>query len=282
MVVTGLGWAVVVSVVALAAFVGSRRLAAPDAQQFARGQGLTLTEGNRPVVDGYLARARSWRLAGTLVGLLFGITWVESRRPVNTLVVFSSTWLFAGVAGYFAGALAAEVRGGAGHVGPRREASLTPRSRADYVPPGFVSAGYVLAAVAAAVFVVGSLATDPAPPGAPAWELRLAASIAVLAVGALVDTASRYIARRGRRSADPDAAAAYEAVGRTAARLLNGYGLALAAWLLSGEALATYPLGHPLVRTACVAIGAGAGVAAAGCWLLTIWFTGGRGTRRRR
>lgn len=53
-----------------------------------------------------------------------------------------------------------------------------------------------------------------------------------------------------------------DAIAANAIRLLTDYGLALAAWIFSGELFGTKPLGHPVLEDAALATGVAAMVLA--------------------
>src|SRR5262245_36624357 len=107
---------------------------------FARRHRLTVTVDNGNRVIRYLATTRRWRTVGLVVGLLVSFGWALSQGTVqvNFLTLF---------AGWFVGALVAEVRLARTSFGPRRAASLTARvpvmyllRTACWLPPAFAVA----------------------------------------------------------------------------------------------------------------------------------------------
>jgi hypothetical protein len=116
---------------------------------FARHHRLQITAGNGNRVIRYLAITRRWRCAGLGVGATVAIAWglPDDRVSVNVLALF---------AGWFVGALVAELQLAVAVHGTRRAASLQPRALQQYVsrfvwrllPVGAVVALWPMAAAA--------------------------------------------------------------------------------------------------------------------------------------
>ena len=129
-------------------------------ERFARRQRLDITVDNGAQVIGYLATTRRWRAAGLAAG--FGVSVLRSLpAAVNADFVL----LFAG---WFLGALVAEVRVAHLAHGPVRTASLQPRRADAYL--GRTSWALVPAAgLGAAAVGAGTLVADFAGLARPDW-----------------------------------------------------------------------------------------------------------------
>lgn len=137
------GFAVLAALIAALAVDGP--VSRHRVQQFADRHRIAVTPDNGALIVAYLATTRRWR-AGGLAGGLAAHAALDLRHVSLTYVL----------AGWFAGALVAEVRV-AGLLGPRRVASLTPRTPQRYLSrlgrralPASVAASLILTGVAAA------------------------------------------------------------------------------------------------------------------------------------
>jgi hypothetical protein len=179
-------------------------------EAFARHHRLVLTPANGNQVIRYLAVTRRWRCTGVGLCISFGVAWglTGGSAGVNFSVAF---------AGWFVGALAAELHLAAVHHGPRRVASLRTRRPADYVsgpvwwllPASAVSIATVLAA-ARGLTVVG-------------WIL-IACAAAVLALSIVV---RHRVLLRAQPAADELTVRADDAIRSRSMHVLSGGGFAL-------------------------------------------------------
>jgi hypothetical protein len=94
--------------------------------RFAQRQHLTITPGNGEPVIRYLAHTRRWRGAGVILGAGASVAISAQYNAVGI-----TGWML--MAGWFAGAVVAEVRLARGPAGPRRVSSLRPRTHHAYV-----------------------------------------------------------------------------------------------------------------------------------------------------
>lgn len=165
--------------------------------RFARWHDLTVTAGNSPRLESYLAVTRRWRAAGaTFGGALYALPGLAQHRLAIGVAFL--------VAGWFAGALAAEVqlaRGAATEPAPTTTPARYLSAPLRRALPGSVAACLLLAAPATAAL------DGDGPIARPAVWL----STAVLAV-VLVWAAGRAVLRRPRPETAPDLAAADDAI----------------------------------------------------------------------
>lgn len=177
---------------------------------FARHHGLAITPDNGNAVIRYLAVTRRWRSAGLGLAVSIGLTWAFlSGASVTLLDVF---------AGWFAGALLAELHLAIASHGPMRSASLRPRRPEDYVSPIV----WWLPVLSAAVGVPVMLAAG----GSTGW---LVAALLVLAVVLFV----RWrVLLRAQPAGEPDVVAADDAVRSRSMHVLSGGGFVLVSFCL--------------------------------------------------
>ncbi|HEY7223814.1 MAG TPA: hypothetical protein VH561_09525 [Micromonosporaceae bacterium] len=202
-------------------------------ERFARRQRLDITPDNGNQVIRYLAVTRRWRVWGFIGGVIGS----QLFAPPGTIVKVDFVTIFAG---WFVGALVAEVRVSHLAYGSIRTASLQPRRAQRYVR-GFAwalvpaSAGVALA-VAAATFVAGLAGwADPAWPWAAAW-LAVA-----LAVAGGVWTIQHAVLRRPQPLAAADVIEADDAIRSRSLHVLCGGGAALVLFLVFNQLGALHP-----------------------------------------
>lgn len=186
---------------------------------FARRQRLTVTVDNGNQVIRYLATTRRWRTAGFLGGLIAA----QPFRPDGAIIEFSFLAMFAG---WFLGALIAEVRVEHLAHGPVRVASLQPRRPDRYVRRfawALVPAAAVVAVTTGAATVVAGVLgwADPDWAWAGIWlALAIAAAMTVRLI-------QRAVLRRAQPAAAPDVIAADDAIRSRSLHVLSGGGAAL-------------------------------------------------------
>lgn len=177
---------------------------------FARHHRLAVTPDNGNAIIRYLAVTRRWRSAGLGVAASIGLAWAFlSGASVTLLAIF---------AGWFAGALVAELHLAIMSHGTKRSASLRPRRPEDYVSPLVWWLPVLLAAVGVPVMVVAG--------GSTSW---LAAALLVLAIVVFV---RRRVLLRAQPAAEPDVVAADDAVRSRSMHVLSGGGFVLVSFCL--------------------------------------------------
>lgn len=177
---------------------------------FARHHRLAITPDNGDAVIRYLAVTRRWRSAGLGLTASIGLGWAFfSGASVTLLAVF---------AGWFAGALAAEMHLAAVSHGPKRSALLRTRRPEDYVGPTLWWLPVVSAAVGVPLVVAAG--------GAAVWP---AAALSVLAVVVFV---RRRVLLRAQPAAEPDVVLADDAVRSRSMHVLSGGGFVLVSFCL--------------------------------------------------
>jgi hypothetical protein len=182
---------------------------------FARHHGFTVTPDNGNQVIRYLAITRRWRCLGLGVSMSATLGWGmlhDAGGSVGALSAF---------AGWFVGALAAELHLAAVRHSTRRTASLRPREYQDYVGP-FV--WWLLPASAAATLPVLVVLMGQPSVGWPVAAAWLAVSLVVLA-GAMAVRARVLL--RPQPAAAPDAVRADDEIRSRSLHVLSGGGFAL-------------------------------------------------------
>jgi hypothetical protein len=186
--------------------------------RFASRHRLTITVDNGEQVIRYLAQTRRWRSAGLVVGAV--VSSVASIPHGTVRVDFLAL-----LAGWFVGALVAEVRlaAGAGALGQpgRRVASLRSRNQSAYLGP--VVRGLLPAAVALST---GTAVVTVVVDGAPRWRY-LAVWLTGLAVAGSVAWVARRVLRRRQPALAPDRLAADEAIRSRSLHVLHAAGATL-------------------------------------------------------
>jgi hypothetical protein len=224
-----------------------------DVAEFAATYGFSVTIANGGYVVGYLVRSMRWRRWGALVGLIAGFVIAAIRT--QTIVTMSSSadagggvmsssssrstfaagWLLLAVAGFFFGALVAELRGGVTATDPRRSAELVPRRRSDFVDEQVLRPAYFVAATAVGLFLL-TLIRGNFQGFAGVDGRYLALPLAVVAVVLVIESTTRWIVSRPSPVLGLDLAIAAAAVRVSAVRRVVRIGLAMAWGLLAWEA----------------------------------------------
>jgi hypothetical protein len=193
--------------------------------RFARQHQLRITLDNGEQVIRYLAVTRRWRAAGLVAGAAASLLASLPRDRV-------SLDFFAMFAGWFAGALVAEVRLAPPPVPERRRASLRPRTYRQYVnrfiwtlPPAALAASVALWLAAPAVGGPGALLRPPLLTGV------LGAAVAVGAVA----VARRRIITRAQPALPSDRLAADEAIRSRSLHVLCASGATLALYCVLAQ-----------------------------------------------
>jgi hypothetical protein len=192
-------------------------------EEFARLHSLAVTAGNGNQIIAYRATTRRWRTAGLALSMLVQLVCTGH-------VALDFWWV---LAGWFAGAIVAELRVAHLSRGPRAVASLAPRRVAHYLPTlgrAAVPGSMVLCAVVACVgfvqcvtdrsFAIGDLIT---------WTAL------GLGVGAVTLAATRHVLRRSQPYAEPDKLAADDAIRSRSLHVLAGAGMTLVLYCVLGQ-----------------------------------------------
>ncbi|NUR51242.1 MAG: hypothetical protein HOV71_24210 [Hamadaea sp.] len=213
-------WIIPAVLVALPALAAAYHAYGPISRSrltaFARRHELAITTANGDRVIRYLAVTRRWRSAGLIAGwaIAFAVELPQGRFSFNPLVLF---------AGWFAGALAAEVHLAVGVHGRRRVASLVPRTPKRYV-----------STVVWGLLPVGALAGIAALPGAVVDRTLTAATVAwvALALGIVIVVAlvRRKVLLRPQPVDPADVVQADDAIRTRSLHVLSAGGFALAAY----------------------------------------------------
>jgi hypothetical protein len=193
-------------------------------QRFVHLHDIHVTTANGAQIIAYLARTRRWRAAGLVSGLTAYtvIDLQHSRASVNIMYL---------VAGWFVGALAAEVHMAGPPVG-KRAASLAPRTLDRYLarPARRALSGSVLAVLALAAVVTAQTQDGRG---------RTVVSLAVAAVVTLpVSLTTQRVRQRPQPLAAPDVLAADDAIRSRSLHALTA----------SGVTLLLYCAADPLLR----------------------------------
>jgi hypothetical protein len=201
--------------------------------RFARRERLVITPGNGNHVIRYLATTRRWRIAGLGAGIAASVLhYLPNEVRLDASIIF---------AGWFAGALMAEVRVDHLRHGARRAALVRARRANDYVGRATWALGPVSAVVAvlAAGATLAGAATGRADPdgSAVAW-LPIAIGIAVA-----VRLVQRRVLRRPQPLAPDDVIAADNAIRSRALHVLSAGGAALVLLCVSAQVAAASPVG---------------------------------------
>ncbi|HEU4423699.1 MAG TPA: hypothetical protein VFR67_14305 [Pilimelia sp.] len=212
----------------LAASVERAPVARTRVEQFARRHDLLITPANGNRVIGYLATTRRWRTVGLACGLLASIGWAvaHSGLGVDALTLF---------AGWFVGALVAEVRLASLTSGPRRAALLLPRVPAAYLPR---FAWALLPAAALVSVAVGAATAIAALGGTDVDAAALVWFGAAITVAVVVRVVQLRVLRRPQPVAEPDVLAADDAIRSRSLHVLAGGGASLVLYCVLGQAAA--------------------------------------------
>jgi hypothetical protein len=201
--------------------------------RFARRERLTITPGNGNHVIRYLATTRRWRVVGLGGGIAASVLhYLPNEVRFDASIVF---------AGWFAGALVAEVRVDHLRHGARRAALVRARRATDYVGRATWALGPASAVVAlltAGATLAGAATGRAAPdPTAVAW-LLVAVGIAVA-----VRLVQRRVLRRPQPLAPHDVIAADDAIRSRALHVLSAGGAALVLLCVFAQVAAAHPVG---------------------------------------
>ena len=215
-------------------------------ERFASRQHLPVTATNGNQVIAYLATTRRWRATGVIAGLVVSVlvSLGDGRVEIGFL------WLFAG---WFVGALVAEVRVAHLARGARRQASLQPRTFHTYLPAfawHLVPATAALATLITAACVALSL-----------WYLHhvnlpvLAWYAVAMGLAALVRVTQLRVLRRPQPVAAADVIAGDDAIRSRSLHVLAGGGATLIVYCALNS-LAAVDLGRddPWIAAASVAL----------------------------
>jgi len=220
--------------------------------RFASRHRLTITVDNGEQVIRYLAQTRRWRSAGLVVGAVVSSV---ASIPHNAVRIDFLTLL----AGWFVGALVAEVRlaAGVGALGQpgRRAASLRSRNQSTYLGP--VARGLLPAAV---VLSTGTAVATVVVDGAPRWRY-LAVWLVGLAVAGSVAWVARRVLHRRQPVLAPDRLAADEAIRSRSLHVLYAAGATLVLYCVLFQLAQLGPLLAPdSTGYAVVTVAAGLGI----------------------
>lgn len=172
-------------------------------EKFAARHAVQVTVDNGQQIIGYLTTTRRWRSFGLATGLVFSVAWFLPNFNFNTIYLF---------AGWFAGALVAELRLAPPPHGATRAALAAPRVSGSYISLG-ARLWVPLSLVLCLSFGVAT--------GALLWTVAgLAVAIAVWAI-------QRHVLRRPQPAATPDQVAADDAIRSRSLHVLTGAGVAL-------------------------------------------------------
>jgi hypothetical protein len=200
---------------------------------FAKLHSLTVTAGNGNQIIAYRATTRRWRTAGLLLGVAVQIV-------LGGHFSIQFWWV---LAGWFAGAIVAELRVAQLAREPRAAASLTPRRTADYLPA--FGRWAVPAALAACVGVaVLGAARNASGRTVDAGLLELWTVLGV-AVGAATLASQRYVLRRPQPHVDADRLAADDAIRSRSMHVLAGAGMTLVLYCVLGQLAGSKMLAGP-------------------------------------
>jgi hypothetical protein len=188
--------------------------------KFANRHDLLVTTANAPHLVRYLALTRRWRAGGAVAGLTAYLVAGLQHQTVGISLLY-------GLAGWFAGAIVAEVRATT-LAAERRVASLEPRSVTRYVTP---HARTALAVATVLCLVAAGLSIDSAP---PIWLRPL---VAAIVLPALVMAVVRRIAVRAQPLSSADVIAADEAIRRNSSQALYAAATTLLLFVASGPLL---------------------------------------------
>jgi hypothetical protein len=189
---------------------------------FAKRHRLTITVDNGNRVIRYLAMTRRWRTTGLVAGLLgsVGWAWWQGGFRLTFLPLF---------AGWFVGALVAEIRLARTAFGPRRVASLEARSPGLYLPrtAWWLVPALSVASVAGAVYAwVRTGVSEPT-----VWLL---AGVAVV-IAVVVNRVQARVVGRPQPAEAADVVAADDAIRSRSLHVLTGGGATLVVYCVLGQ-----------------------------------------------
>jgi hypothetical protein len=226
-------WAIVAMIlVSLTATMANSPVTRVRLERFARRQCLDVSAANGDQIIRYLATTRRWRTAGLGLGFLATVVWSlpQPATSINSVALF---------AGWFLGALVAEIRVAHLAHGERRAASLQPRRPAAYLSrPGWALVpGAAALAMAVAVLTACLAAFAGARPDG--WAAGWLG--AALATAAAVRAIQLHVLRRPQPLTAPDVLAADDAIRSRSLHVLAGGGTALVLLCVSAQFGAIHP-----------------------------------------
>ncbi len=184
---------------------------APDyLHSFAKRQKLSITVENGNHVIAYLGTTRRWRAFGLAAGLVVSVLTDLPAVTVNSLPL---------LAGWFAGALIAELRVLPPPSGPRRAALVSPRKLSSYLGP---LARHILPVSAGIAVVIGVIA--------PVHTFPWNAAAIVVAIAVMV--VQRRVLKRAQPAGSADLIAADDAIRSRSLHVLAAGGAALVLFLV--------------------------------------------------
>ncbi|MBW3649064.1 MAG: hypothetical protein KY458_00705 [Actinobacteria bacterium] len=197
--------------------------------EWARTYGLDLTDGNWPVVTGYLRTTRRFRAVGGAGGWFIGGLPLLIGQPLPLGIDNLSLAL----AGYFGGAALAELRFSHRVAGPTpRRASLVPREMDDYVAPWVRRVSWAAVALAVALLGVYAGLGRVGDGGRPAIEV-LPGVLGAAMVVVVATWAQQRLVHRPQPLSAPDVVAADDALRASSASTAAGAGIVSALLALS-------------------------------------------------
>jgi hypothetical protein len=200
-------------------------------RRWAEAHGLELTAENRPVVEGYLRRARIFRTWGAIAGLVAPtVIRAALGEPLHVAGVgadgMSPGELGLVFVGYLAGAVCAEVAVSRPFDPARRSAALLPRELTDYLPRRLLWLQRGLAAA----FVLGTAALPLVPYGpssaTPTWGAVAVVAAIVVAAAAGLERLELWVVRRAQPFVSEPLLAADDAIRAQSVHSLAGAGVA--------------------------------------------------------
>ncbi|GIH08665.1 hypothetical protein Rhe02_67320 [Rhizocola hellebori] len=180
---------------------------------FSTRQRLAITVDNGNHVIAYLATTRRWRALGLAMGVVASVLTGLPAISINSLPL---------LAGWFAGALIAELRVLPPPSGPQRMAFVTRRKLSTYVSPPGRALFRVAAVLIVPIGLISPMRTLP-------W------TVGALAVVALVLVIQRRVLDRPQPAGSPDLIAADDAIRSRSLNVLAGGGTALILFLVLGQ-----------------------------------------------
>jgi hypothetical protein len=231
-------------------------------QRFARRQRLLVTPANGNQVIAYLAVTRRWRVAGLAAGVAVCIAWTLAVGSLRIDVV-------AAFAGWFAGALGAEVGMVGRALAQRRQASLSPRRVEAYL--GWFSRHLLIATVVVSVATT-VVALDLAHRAGRGWAPVLAWFGLAMLIALLVRLTQARVLRRPQPLAEPDVLAGDDAIRSRSLHVLAGGGGALVLYCVFAQ-LASLGLGFgdPGYQAVIIVDGLGLWLIPALGWNVATW-----------
>lgn len=187
-------------------------------------RGLLIDSENRPIVEAYLKRSRTFRLLGALAGLTFAA--VISFRLRGHVPISGFGWISI-AAGYAGGITVAEITLSRP---PAGRAAIRSRDLAEYLSPWALRAQRRTAGFAAAIAAI-AIATPMKEPPSEFLTTRIATLVAIPVVLIATETLQRWIIRRPQPIGSNSQWLADDAIRRQSVHSIAGASMALQ-WLL--------------------------------------------------